>query len=222
MNELLFFITIILCFVTTLLFYKFLGMKGLYTWIAIATIIANIQTVKMVNLFSLETALGTVVYASTFLATDILNEKYGKDKARKAIIYGFAAMISMTIFMTLALLYKPSESDFGNESLKTIFTFNIRITIASILAFITSQMCDTYLYNLLKKKSKFLWVRNNLSTMVSQIIDTVIFVIITYIGIMDLKTLFEMTIFMYIFKFVIAILDTPFMYISTKLKPNDD
>jgi len=222
MNEILFFVTIILCFITTLLFYKLLGMKGLFVWIAIATIISNIQTLKFVELFSIETSLGNVLYASTFLATDILNEKYGKNQARKSIYYGFAAMVGMTVFMTIALLYNPSKSDFANESLQTIFVFNIRITIASIVAFIISQLCDTYLYNKIKDKNRFLWLRNNISTMLSQIIDTILFVSISYWGLINLKTMLSMMLFMYIFKFIISICDTPFMYLSTRIKPNDN
>ena len=222
MNEILFFLTIILCFLSTLTFYKFFGKKGLLVWISIATIIANIETVKLVELFGLETSLGTILYASTFLATDILNEKYGKETARKSIWYGFASIITMTMFMTIALFYEPSANDFAHQSLKTIFTFNIRITIASLIAFATSQLCDTYLYNKLKQKTTKLWIRNNLSTMISQVIDTIIFILIVYLGILSFNDIIEMMIFMYIFKFIIAILDTPFMYLSTKIKSKEN
>lgn len=222
MNELLFFITIVLCFLFTLAFYKFLGKKGLLVWIAISAIISNIETVKLVELFTLETSLGTVLYASTFLATDILNEKYGNNVAKKSIWYGFSAMLVMTLFMTIALLYNPSTNDFAHDSLETIFTFNIRITLGSLLAFIVSQLCDTYLYNMLKEKNTALWVRNNLSTMLSQILDTIIFVLVVYLGILPFNTMLNMMLFMYIFKFVIALIDTPFMYLSTKIKPRED
>ena len=136
MNELLFILTIVVCFTTTLVFYKFLGKNGLLIWVAIATIISNIETVKLVDLFGIETALGTVLYASTFLTTDILNEKYGKKFAIKALYIGFTSMVLMTVFTSIALLFKPSTSDFANESLKLIFTLNIRITIASLLGFV--------------------------------------------------------------------------------------
>lgn len=218
MNELLFILTIVVCFTTTLVFYKFLGKNGLLIWVAIATIISNIETVKLVDLFGIETALGTVLYASTFLTTDILNEKYGKKFAIKALYIGFTSMVLMTVFTSIALLFKPSTSDFANESLKLIFTLNIRITIASLLGFVTSQLIDTNLYNLLKNKFKHLWIRNNISTMVSQFFDTIIFVLITYIGTVPTKVIIDIMVSMYIFKFVIAILDTPFMIIAKNIK----
>lgn len=214
MNELLFFITLLICFSMTLIFYKIFKKEGLFVWIAIATIIANIQTVKLVNLFGIESALGTILYGSTFLATDILNEKYGKESAFKALKIGFISVIAMTILMTLSLIYIPSESDIANESLKLIFTLNIRITIASLIGFACSQLVDTNLYDFLKNRTRKLWIRNNISTIVSQIIDTCLFVAISYSGIVDFSTLFNIAISMFIFKFIIAILDTPFMYLS--------
>ena len=214
MNELLFFITLLICFSITLIFYKIFKKEGLFVWIAIATIIANIQTVKLVNLFGIESALGTILYGSTFLATDILNEKYGKESAFKALKIGFISVIAMTILMTLSLIYIPSESDIANESLKLIFTLNIRITIASLIGFACSQLVDTNLYDFLKNRTRKLWIRNNISTIVSQIIDTCLFVAISYSGIVDFSTLFNIAISMFIFKFIIAILDTPFMYLS--------
>ena len=214
MNELLFFITLLICFSMTLIFYKIFKKEGLFVWIAIATIIANIQTVKLVNLFGIESALGTILYGSTFLATDILNEKYGKESAFKALKIGFISMIAMTILMTLSLIYIPSESDIANESLKLIFTLNIRITLASLIGFACSQLVDTNLYDFLKNRTRKLWIRNNISTIVSQIIDTCLFVAISYSGIVDFSTLFNIAISMFIFKFIIAILDTPFMYLS--------
>ncbi|MBE6158545.1 MAG: VUT family protein [Firmicutes bacterium] len=222
MNELLFFVTVVLCFSTTLLFYKLFGKTGLLIWIAIATITANIQTVKLVNLFGIESALGNVLYASSFLTTDILNEKYGKKAALKALYIGFASMIAMTLFMSLALIYTPSASDFANESLNLIFSLNIRITIASVLGYGFSQLCDTYLFQYLKGKKVYLWIRNNVSTMISQIIDTLVFVLVSYVGLVDINTLIAMMISMYVFKFVIAILDTPFMYLSRKIKPMEE
>lgn len=218
MNEVLFFVTIFLCFSITLYFYKFLGKTGLLIYISLATIISNIETIKLVNLFGIESTLGTVLYGSTFLATDILNEKYGKQYAIKALLVGFVAMITMVVITSLMLLYEPSPSDFANESLEVIFDLNIRITIASILGFITSQLIDTCLYDWLKKQKKQLWIRNNISTIVSQFIDTIIFVVIVYVGKVSFNTLVSIIVSMYIFKFVIAIFDTPFMYLSKKIK----
>ena len=90
-------------FTFVVLSYKFLGKTGLFLWIAIATIVSNIQTVKLVNIFGIESSLGTILYGSTFLATDIINLKYGKREAKKTILIGFLTMIVMTVFMSLCL-----------------------------------------------------------------------------------------------------------------------
>ena len=218
MNELLWFLTLILSFISIILCYKYLGKNGLFLWIIVATLVSNIQTVKTVELFGLETSLGTILYGSTFLATDILNYKYGLKESRKTITYGFLSMIIMTIFMIICLLYQPSVNDFSQESLSIIFSFDIRITIASLVGFCVSQFMDTLIFHKLQKKYKKLWLSNNVSTMFCQIVDTVIFTLITYAGTMNLNAIIEIMISMYIFKFFVALLDTPFMYLASKIK----
>lgn len=218
MNELLCVITLVISFTFVILSYKFLGKTGLFLWIAIATIVSNIQTVKLVNIFGIESSLGTILYGSTFLATDILNLKYGKKKAKKTILIGFLTMIVMTVFMSLCLKYTPSSNDFAQQSLITIFTVNIRITIASLIAFAFSQFIDTILFQKLQKKYNKLWLSNNASTMICQIIDTIIFCMITYYGLVDIHVIFQIMISMYAFKFIIALCDTPYIYIASKIK----
>ncbi len=218
MNELLCVITLVISFTFVILSYKFLGKTGLFLWIAIATIVSNIQTVKLVNIFGIESSLGTILYGSTFLATDILNLKYGKKEAKKTILIGFLTMIVMTVFMSLCLKYAPSSNDFAQQSLTTIFTVNIRITIASLIAFAFSQFIDTILFQKLQKKYNKLWLSNNASTMICQIIDTIIFCTITYYGLVDIQVIFQIMISMYVFKFVIALCDTPYIYIANKIK----
>ena len=218
MNEFLWIFTLILSFISIILCYKYLGKNGLFLWIVVATIVSNIQTIKTINLFGLETSLGTILYGSTFLATDILNFKYGLNESRKTIIYGFLSMIIMTIFMVLCLLYEPSINDFAQGSLITIFSFNVRITIASLIGFSVSQFMDTLIFHKLQKKYNKLWLSNNVSTMFCQIVYTIIFTLITYLGTMNINTIIEIMFSIYIFKFFVALLDTPFMYIASKIK----
>ncbi len=127
-------------------------------------------------------------------------------------------MIVMTVFMSLCLKYAPSSNDFAQQSLITIFTVNIRITIASLIAFAFSQFIDTILFQRLQKKYNKLWLSNNANTMICQIIDTIIFCTITYYGLVDIQVIFQIMISMYVFKFVIALCDTPYIYIASKIK----
>ena len=222
MNETLWIFTLFSSFISVILCYKYLGKNGLFLWIIVATLVSNIQTIKTIDLFGLETSLGTILYGSVFLATDILNYKYGIEESRKTITYGFIAMVIMTFFMSISLVYEPSINDFSQDSLSLIFSFNIRITIASLIGFTVSQFIDTFLFDKLQKRYNKLWVSNNISTMVCQILDTIIFTIITYVGTINIGSVIEIMISMYIFKVIVALLDTPFMYLAAKIKKEEE
>ncbi|NLC48355.1 MAG: queuosine precursor transporter [Tenericutes bacterium] len=220
MNELYWVITILISFLGIILFYKLWGKTGLFVWLSIATITANIQTIKIVEIFNIETALGTVLYGTTFLATDLLNEIYGNKIAKKGIMFAFVSMVTVTILMSMSLIYTPSVNDIGHNSLNEVFTFNVKVTLASILAFLISQMIDSSLYCKLKEKKYPIWIRNNLSTLISQLVDTAIFIFIVYFKTVSTSVMIEIAFFMYVFKFLIALIDTPFMYLALRLKSN--
>lgn len=198
--------------------FRLWGKIGLFVWIPISVIIANIQVTKTVDLFTLSATLGNIVYATSFLATDILSECYTKEDATKAVSIGFFSMIVMTILMNIALLFRPSESDFVHESMTTIFALMPRIAIASLLAYAMSQFHDIYAFHRIKKvlpSKKHLWVRNNLSTLVSQLIDSLIFTLIAFYGVFETNTLIDIFITTYVLKIVVALLDTPFIYLAS-------
>lgn len=221
MNEILWMINLFVSFGLVLLFYKRFGKIGLFVWTAIATVVTNIQTVKIVQLINIETSLGTILYGTTFIVTDILQEKYGAAEAKNSIKIGFVSMIVMTLLMSMALLYIPSDNDFSSSSLNLIFNLNFRITIASLIAYISSQWVDHKIYKYLKIKNTKLWIRNNLSTIISQFIDTFIFIIISYVGLTTSSSIISISLSMYFFKLLIALCDTPFMYIAMKINPKE-
>ena len=164
--------------------------------------------------------LGNVAYSTTFLATDILSEIYNGKEARKAINIGLLSMIVFTILIQIDLMFIPNTEDLVNESMKTIFSLMPRICIGSLISYYISNTIDTYIYEFIKKKKpsdKFLWLRNNGSTMISQLIDSILFTTISFLGIYSFKTLFNLILVTYLAKFIIAILDTPFIYISKKI-----
>lgn len=203
-----------------ILFYRLYGRLGLYLWIPISTIVANIQVLKMVELGGFEATLGNIVYASSFLATDILSENHTKKDAQRTVMIGFLSLIAFTILMQIAILFEPSKSDFAHESIKTIFGWMPRIALASILAYGTSQFHDIWSFHWLKKKTnnKMLWLRNSLSTMISQAIDTVIFTTIAFWGEYEWPVLVSIFWTTYILKWIIAAVDTPFIYWARNMK----
>lgn len=226
MNEIFWGVMLLVNFFLVILAYKLFGLRGLFIWIPIATIVANIQVVQTIELFGLTATLGNIVYATSFLVTDILSELYGKKEANKAVWMGFFSVIAMTILMNLALLFKPLKGDdfslLTYKSLDTIFSLMPRIVLASLLAYLISQHHDVWAYHLWKNKFpgiKKIWLRNNLSTMISQLLDSLIFTFVAFYGTFELKILGEIFITTYVLKWIVALADTPFIYWAIKIKP---
>ncbi len=221
MNTLLWFIMLIINFAAIMLAYRLFGKLGLFIWIPISVIVANIQVIKTVELFGLTATLGNIVYATSFLVTDILNENYGRKDAGKAVGIGFFALISMTVLMNLAIHFVPDPSDFAQESLSTIFGLMPRLALASLTAYALSQLHDVWAYNKMKDRKpgrKYIWLRNNVSTMVSQLIDSLAFTLIAFWGEFEIPVLIEILITTYLFKWLVAVADTPFIYLASSWK----
>ena len=220
MNEFLFLITLIINFSCVIFAYKFFGKIGIFCWIAMATVIANIEVLKCVDMFNMAVTLGNVTYGSIFLATDILNEKYGINEAQKSVYIGFFVLLFFTAITQIDLQYVPNSSDFAGGAMQTLFGITPRICLGSMFAYFISNMLDVHLYTLIKKflpSDKFLWVRNNAATMVSQLIDTMIFTLIAFAGVFTVNILFQLILTTYLIKIFIAALDTPFLYVAKRI-----
>ena len=219
MNIVLGIISIIAIFSIVVCMEKMFKKEGLYVWISIATIMANILVCKSIDILGLTASLGNVMFASIFLATDILSEKYDVKDSRKAVMLAIASQIIFILATTLAVSYIPSETDLSNESMKTLFSINARVSISSIVMFGASNMLDIYLFEKLKKKfPKQLWLRNNVSTIISNCLENYFFVFFAFVGIYEYSTILSIATTTSILEIIIAICDTPFMYIAKKLK----
>ncbi|MBN2880807.1 queuosine precursor transporter [Candidatus Woesearchaeota archaeon] len=223
-NELMWLVLLLTCFGGVILSYKFFGKIGLFAWVAIAVILANIQVMKTVALFGFVTALGNILYGSLFLVNDILSEKYGEKCARKAVWVGFFVLIITTIVMQICLLFVPHESDMLSPSLQQIFGILPRITFASLTAYLISSNINVWIFSRIKKitKGKKLWLRNNVSTLLSQFVDNVIFTLLAFVGVFDWSIIISIFVTSYVLKFIVSILDTPFLYLAKKIKIKDD
>lgn len=219
MNIVLGIISIIATFSIVVCMEKMFKKEGLYVWISIATITANILVCKSIDILGLTASLGNVMFASIFLATDILSEKYDVKDSRKAVMLAIVSQIIFILATTLAVSYIPSETDLSHESMKTLFSINARVSISSIVMFGASNMLDIYLFEKLKKKfPKQLWLRNNVSTIISNCLENYFFVFFAFVGIYDYSTILSIATTTSILEIIIAICDTPFMYIAKKLK----
>ena len=219
MNILLGVVSLLLTFSLLIIVEKLFKKEGLFVWVSIATIIANILVCKSIELFGFTTNLGNILFASSFLATDIMSEKYGAKESRKAIILGVVSQVIFVIMTQMALLYVPASEDLAQESMKGLFSINLRVSIASIVMYFVSNMADIYIFEKIKEKVPGkLWLRNNVSTMICNSLENYFFSFLAFAGLMDIPTILSIATLASVLEIVIAVCDTPFLYLSKKLK----
>lgn len=225
MNELLIVITLLISFGGTLVFLKFFGKGGLFAWIGICTVLANIEVTILVNAFGMEQTLGNTLFAATFLATDILSEVFGKKDAQKGVLAGIFTSLSFIMLSFMWVHYIPAEGDWASPFVHGLFTNTPRMLISSLVAYVVSESIDVSLYhawwNLTQKKtgsrSKMLWFRNNFSTLISQFVNIVIFNFGAFSGIYTFRQLAAITASCYVIYIVTSLLDTPFVYVARRI-----
>ncbi|MDE7337050.1 MAG: queuosine precursor transporter [Clostridia bacterium] len=228
MNELLLIASLIVTFAAVLVAYRFFGRSGLYAMSAITTVFANIEVIILIKAFGMEQTLGNVLFAATFLITDILSECEGKKCANKAVMIGIFSQIFFLLLSQSWLLYKPVVEDEAFIAIKTVFSNTPRMILASLAVYAVSQIFDVWLYhkwwNFTEKKfgnrRGFLWLRNNGSTLVSQIINTLLFTLLAFVGTYEFKTLLSIFASSYVIFVFTSLLDTPCVYLARKISDN--
>jgi hypothetical protein len=220
-NELLWIAFLLVDFTAALIVYRLFGRPGLYGLIVMNIIICNLQVMKMIDLFGLTTTLGNVLYASVFFATDVMSEMYGPREARRGVLLGFVMLVLATLYMQIALRFAPAPADFIQPALKEVFALFPRVALASMLAYLVSQLHDVWAFHYWKVRTggRRLWWRNNASTLVSQALDTVIFVTAAFAGVLPWPEFLQVLLTTYALKFVVALADTPFVYLARRLRP---
>jgi uncharacterized integral membrane protein (TIGR00697 family) len=219
MNIILGIISIILCFGTIVVLEKLFKKEGLYIWISIATIIANILVCKTINVIGFTSSLGNIMFASVFLATDIMTEKYGTEHSKKAVLLGMISAIIFVVSTQISLLYIPDTTDLAQESMKNLFGINLRTSIASLTMYFISNILGIWIFEKIKKKfPNKLWLRNNVSTIIANCSENYCFAFIAFLGILDIQVILSIATVGSILEILIAICDTPFLYIATKNK----
>lgn len=224
MNVILLFVEIFCTFTSVVLANKFFGKYGLLAWVPIASILANIMTAKTVDMLGLSSTMGTVLFASTFLATDILTEDYDFKLARKAVFLGMFGTLFYIISSQIAIRYIPSAFDYAHQSMVTIFSLSLRISISSIIMYFIANMADVYLYDKLRSKmnGKYMWLRNNVSTILCNCLENFFFMLMAFLGVFDLATVIIMALSTSVIEIIAGICDTPFLYIATRWKNKEE
>jgi len=215
-----------------LMLYRFFGQYGLYASVILGILLANLQGPKLTMIWlpvigELQTSMGVILYSGIYFATDLLSEKYGKKAANTAVQLGFLTSIIIVVMISISLMFLPSTDpttiEFSQDihnAFNTLFNFTPRFVFGSLLAYYISQTFDVWMFHYIKKKTKgkHLWVRNNISTMCSQAIDTSVYSLVVWWGLVDLQTAVMLGLAKYLFKVIIAAIDTPFIYLGRAWK----
>lgn len=224
-NELLLIASLLICYGSVLLLFRLFRDTGLYVWTVIATITANIEVLILIQAFGMEQTLGNVLFASTFLVTDILSELYGKKAANKAVAIGCTTSVLFIMLSQYWLQYTPAENDFAMGALQIIFANIPRVMVAGLIAYAISQLLDVWLYQkwwtitekISGNRKSLLWLRNNGSTLISQLINTLLFTWLAFYGTHPIPVLISITISTYIIYVIASLADTPFVYLARKM-----
>ncbi len=184
-------------------------------------ILANLLGTKITTLFGIRVSVGIFFMPILFLVTDVVAEVHGKEKARNFVMVTTILLVFLFFMMWLSIALPPNETWGNQEAYANIFGGSLRIVAASLIAFAVSQLHDVWNFDFWKRKThgKFLWLRNNVSTMVSQLIDTVLFMFIAFYQVTPKFTVgFIITLIIpyYLFKIGFALVDTPLCYLGVK------
>ena len=215
----------------SLLFY-FFGKDGLYLAIVLGIVLSNLQGGKVSDVVIFDrtftVSMGAIMYSGIYFATDLLSEKYGRREANRAVILGALANIAVMLTLVLSTFFLPSDvadsADEVHNAISTLAIYSPIFVIGSITAYLISQLSDVWVFHKIKSitGTRMLWLRNNLSTLLSQALDTFIYTFVWVLaGQLDFSTAAAIALSKYIFKFAIAILDTFFIYILRDVNPKN-
>ncbi|ALX50229.1 queuosine precursor transporter [Lentibacillus amyloliquefaciens] len=181
-------------------------------------LLSNVLGVKLFSIGEIVLPGTVIVYVITYLITDVIGEVYGREAARKTVQAGFLTQVIALVFIFIVIELPPA-SDFGLQSeFAAVLGGSFRVMLASLVSYIVSQNLDVSIFHRLKARDGVskLWLRNNLSTMTSQLADTVIFITVAFWGIVPFSVLLGMLVSQYLFKVAVALIDTPIVYLLVR------
>lgn len=227
-NEVVLILTLIFTYGSVLIWFKLFGEYGLVCFNILATIAANVEVMILIKAFGMHQTLGNILFASTFLVTDILNETYGKKSADRAANLSILASLFFILMSQSWMMYTPLEESVSSSNIRSLFSNTPRIMISGFIVYAIVQKLDVLLYqriwksteNYCGEKKKYLWLRNNVSTLISQFVNTVLFTLLAFYGKYDFKTLFQIMFSSYIIFIFTSLADTPILYISRRIHSN--
>lgn len=175
-------------------------------------------------LFDSHVSVAVFSFPLVFIMTDIVGELYGKPVARLFVLGGVVSTVLFIVYSLLSVALPWSDaSSWAQEGYNTIFTVSIRMAIASIAAFAIAEYQDVFAFFFLKKRitgsseGRLFWLRSNLSNIWSQLLDTVIFMVIAFVGVYSWPALLSLMLTWWLYKVGMGFLYTPLSYIGLRL-----
>lgn len=217
MNELLLVIEVVLTFGAVVLAKKLFGKAGLMAWTAVAMILANLTVVKCVPMFGLDVTLGNVMFASTFLATDMIVELYGDKEAKLSILMGVCATVCFMVCTQVTLLYVPTAFDIAQEPMATLFALNLRSSIASIACCMLANLADVWVYKKIREatKGKYMGFRSSFAAILCNCVENFLFMFLAFGGLYEPVELVVMAITTSAIEGILGLCNPPFLYLAT-------
>lgn len=198
-------------------FALYLLLGGLFiTALITCNLIANKFVTVDLGFKTFVLSAGVLPYPITFLLTDILSEIYGRKRTNAVVIVGFAASLFVLFILFMGSLFPAiPDSPVNDQYYNTVFQNSWRVILASMVAYLTAQFIDIRLFHFWKRltKGKQLWLRNNASTIVSQLVDTTLVVLVLFVGVLPAETMSSFIFDGWYFKVLVALTDTFFMYL---------
>ncbi len=219
-NELLFILIAIIDWAVMMYIWR-MGRRWLELFIILNYVFANLFVQKFSMVFGYEVTVGIVFYAVIFLGTDIISEHFGKKAAYELIWKAFSAILFLFLAQqSVLLLGNTDSSESASNAMDTLFNANARIVLVSLAGFIIIQRLDIWIYHWFYKKTRGdkLWLRNIGSTTISQLLDSILFFTMAFYGTIPNDVLISIILTAFIAKLIIALIDTPFIYLSYWIK----
>jgi queuosine precursor transporter len=216
MSELICFsVFVLMCF--ALIGCVYLGRTAIFVYTVGCILVSNVTVTKQVQFLGITTSLAVFIFSVTYLAHDILTEYWGKSHAMKLVMCNLAAQVAFMVYSSVAILTPSAPTDEASAAIITLFTVTPRVTMAAVLSAVGGYICVTVFSALKKRQGKgrlSLAIRNSISTILGNWVNTVVFFLVAFYGIFPDRVLSQIVLSALLVKLTLGILDTPFMFLA--------
>lgn len=195
----------------------YLGSTAIFVYTVGCILVSNVTVTKQVEFLGITTSLAVFIFSVTYLAHDILTEYWGKTLAMKLVLCNLAAQVAFMLYSTVAIMTPPAPTDDASAAIAKLFTVTPRVTLAALISAVGGYICVT-VFSALKRRQGNGWlalaVRNSVSTVLGNWVNTVVFFLVAFYGILPNPVLSQIVFSALIAKLTLGLLDTPFMFLA--------